>query len=138
GGQPDSAPNIRIRSGSSLTANNNPLIVIDGIPVDNTNPAGVSNPLTLVNPTDVESFSILKDASATAIYGSRASNGVIIITTKKGLAGGFKFNFSTNTTVSKVGRKIDLMDGADFTRFVQQYHPEYTDFLGVDDPASDA
>ncbi|MDF0715939.1 TonB-dependent receptor [Muricauda sp. 334s03] len=138
GGQPDSAPNIRIRGGSSLTANNNPLIVIDGIPVDNTNPAGVSNPLTLINPNDVESFSILKDASATAIYGSRASNGVIIITTKKGLTGGFKFNFSSNTTVSKVGKKIDMMDGDAFARFIQEYHPTETDLLGVDDPSTDA
>ncbi len=137
GGQPDAAPNIRIRGGSSLTANNNPLIVIDGIPVDNTNPAGVSNPLSLINPNDVESFSILKDASATAIYGSRASNGVIIITTKKGLTGEFKFNFSTSSTVSRVGRTIDVMGGKDFTRFVQEYHPGFTDYLGVDDPGTE-
>src|SRR5690606_36159164 len=87
GGSPDSAPNIRIRGGASLNANNNPLIVIDGVPIGNDNPAGVSNPLALVNPNDIESFSILKDASATAIFGSRASNGVIIITTKKGTSG---------------------------------------------------
>ena len=67
GGSPDAAPNIRIRGGSSLNAQNNPLIVIDGVPIGNDNPAGVSNPLTLVNPNDIESFSILKDASATAI-----------------------------------------------------------------------
>ena len=85
GGQPDSSPNIRIRGGSSLSANSSPLIVIDGVPVDNTTPAGVSNPLSLINPNDIESFTVLKDASATAIYGSRASNGVIIITTKKGI-----------------------------------------------------
>lgn len=88
GGQPDAAPNIRIRGGASLNANSSPLIVIDGIPVDNTTPAGVSNPLSLINPNDIESFTVLKDASATAIYGSRASNGVIIITTKKGTKGG--------------------------------------------------
>ncbi len=138
GGQPDSAPNIRIRGGSSLRANNNPLIVIDGVPVDNTNPAGVSNPLTLINPNDVESFSILKDASATAIYGSRASNGVIIITTKKGLTGEFKFNFSSNTTVSKVGKKVDVMGGESFTRFIREYHPDFTNLLGVDDPSTEA
>src|SRR5690606_4646628 len=91
GGQPDAAPNIRIRGGSSLSANNNPLIVIDGIPIDNTNPAGVGNPLSLINPNDIESVSVLKDASATAIYGSRASNGVIIIATKKGTSGEAKF-----------------------------------------------
>lgn len=137
GGQPDAAPNIRIRGGSSLTANNNPLIVIDGIPVDNTNPAGVRNPLSLINPNDVDSFSILKDASATAIYGSRASNGVIIITTKKGLNGEFKFSLSTSTTISKVGREIDVMGGRDFVRFVQEYHPGFTDYLGVDDPSTE-
>ena len=134
GGQPDSAPNIRIRGGSSLSANNNPLIVIDGIPIDNTNPAGVSNPLSLINPNDIESFSVLKDASSTAIYGSRASNGVIIITTKKGTSGDVKVNFSTNVTISQVDKKIDLMDGPTFERFIQEYHPEYTDLLGVENP----
>ena len=137
GGQPDSAPNIRIRGGASLSANNNPLIVIDGIPVDNTNPAGVNNPLSLINPNDVESFSILKDASASAIYGSRASNGVIIITTKKGISDGIKFNFSTNTTLGIVGDKIDVMDGRNFTKFIQSHHSGYTNFLGVDDPTTD-
>ena len=86
-GAPGSGSQIRIRGGSSLHASNDPLIVIDGVPIDNKNLAGSSNFLTLVNPNDIESFTILKDASATAIYGSRASNGVIIITAKKdGLA----------------------------------------------------
>lgn len=106
GGQPDSSPNIRIRGGASLNANSSPLIVIDGIPVDNTTPAGVSNPLNLINPNDIESFTILKDASATAIYGSRASNGVIIITTKKGTNGTPEFNYSSNVTIGKVGKKL--------------------------------
>ncbi len=136
GGQPDAAPNIRIRGGSSLSANNNPLIVIDGVPIDNTNPAGVGNPFTLVNPNDIESFSILKDASATAIYGSRASNGVIIITTKKGTSGGVKYNFSTTTSIGSVSDKIDLMDGNQFARFIQQYHPTLTNRLGIDDPTT--
>ncbi|WP_430909207.1 SusC/RagA family TonB-linked outer membrane protein [Maribacter sp. 2-571] len=134
GGAPDSAPNIRIRGGSSLTAQNNPLIVIDGVPIDNTNPAGVNNPFSLINPNDVESFSILKDASATAIYGSRASNGVIIITTKKGTSGAPKFNFSTNTSISNVGQKIDLMDGPTFVRFINEFHPNETDLLGIENP----
>ncbi|CAM1366936.1 SusC/RagA family TonB-dependent receptor precursor [Tenacibaculum litopenaei] len=138
GGQPDAAPNIRIRGGSSLSANNNPLIVIDGVPVDNTNPAGVSNPLTLVNPNDIESFSILKDASATAIYGSRASNGVIIITTKKGTQGGVKFNFSSNVSIGVVGNTLDVMDGNEFVQFIQKYHPTYTNSLGIDDPSTTA
>ena len=132
GGQPDSAPNIRIRGGASLSANNNPLIVIDGIAIDNTNPAGVSNPLSLINPNDIESFTILKDASATAIYGSRASNGVIIITTKKGTSGSPEFNFSSSVGVGKVGKTINVMDGNEFSQFIRQYHPTLTNKLGVD------
>ncbi|MFD1063001.1 SusC/RagA family TonB-linked outer membrane protein [Winogradskyella litorisediminis] len=131
GGSPDSAPNIRIRGGSSLNAQNNPLIVIDGVPIGNDNPAGVSNPLTLVNPNDVESFSILKDASATAIYGSRASNGVIIITTKKGTSGKPKFNYSTDYTVSSAGDGLDVMNGEEYTQFIQQFHPNRAGQLGV-------
>jgi len=131
GGQPDSAPNIRIRGGSSLSANNNPLIVIDGIPIDNTNPAGVGNPLSLINPNDIDSFSVLKDASATAIYGSRASNGVIIITTKKGTSGDVKYNFSSDVSVSNVTNEIDVMNGDTFVSFIQDYHPTYANLLGV-------
>ncbi|WP_372756019.1 SusC/RagA family TonB-linked outer membrane protein [Mariniflexile sp.] len=131
GGQPDASPNIRIRGGSSLSANNNPLIVIDGIPIDNTNPAGVGNPLSLINPNDIESFSVLKDASATAIYGSRASNGVIIITTKKGTSGDVQYNFSTDVSISNVSDKIDLMDGNQFVTFIQENHPSYINLLGV-------
>ncbi|WP_435315531.1 SusC/RagA family TonB-linked outer membrane protein, partial [Cellulophaga fucicola] len=138
GGQPDSAPNIRIRGGSSLSANNSPLIVIDGIPVDNTNPAGVGNPLSLINPNDIESFSVLKDASATAIYGSRASNGVIIISTKKGTSGEVKFNFSSDVSVSNVANNIDLMDSKQYVSFISQYHPTFTNLLGVDDPNTTA
>ena len=136
GGQPDSAPNIRIRGGASLNANSSPLIVIDGVPVDNTTPAGVSNPLSLINPNDIESFTILKDASAAAIYGSRASNGVIIITTKKGSSGAPEFNYSSNVTIGKVGKKIDMMDGKQFTNFIQTYHPSLTNSLGIDDPST--
>ena len=131
GGAPDATPNIRIRGGASLSANNNPLIVIDGVPIDNVNPAGVNNPLSLVNPNDVDSFSILKDASATAIYGSRASNGVIIITTKKGTSGKPKFNLSVTSTVSEVGKTVDVMDGPTFEKFINEYHPSYSDLLGV-------
>ncbi len=134
GGQPDAAPNIRIRGGSSLSANNSPLIVIDGIPVDNTNPAGVGNPLSLINPNDIESFSVLKDASATAIYGSRASNGVIIIATKKGTTGEVKFNFTSDVSVSNVASTIDVMDSDQYVNFISTYHPSFTNLLGVDDP----
>lgn len=136
GGQPDSAPNIRIRGGASLSASNDPLIIIDGVPISNENPAGVSNPLSLVNPNDVESFSILKDASATAIYGVRASNGVIIITTKKGTSGAPQFNYSSNVSVGQVGKKINVMNSSDFVKFIQEYHPTRTNDLGIDDPSN--
>lgn len=137
GGSPDAAPNIRIRGGSSLSAQNNPLIVIDGVPLDYVSPAGSSNPLSILNPNDIESYTILKDASATAIYGSRASNGVIIITTKKGAAGEFKFNYSANVAFGGSTRTLDMMDAKTFTRFIQEYHPDLTSKLGVDDPANE-
>ena len=133
GGQPDAAPNIRIRGGASINASNNPLIVIDGVPVDSNNPAGVSNPFNLINPNDIESFTVLKDASATAIYGARASNGVIIITTKKGTSGDIQFNYSANVTAGKVGKMIDVMNASQFTKFIQEFHPTQTNLLGVDD-----
>ena len=133
GGQPDAAPNIRIRGGSSLSGNNAPLIVIDGVPLDNGGVAGVGNPLSLINPNDIESFSILKDASATAIYGSRASNGVLIITTKKGTSGEAKFNFSARTSLSNISSndQIQVMNGDDFVRFAQTYFPDNLGALGV-------
>ena len=134
GGSPDSAPNIRIRGGSSLIGNNNPLIVIDGIPISETNPAGVNNPLSLVNPNDIESFSVLKDASATAIYGARAANGVIIITTKKGKSGKPQFSLTSSFSFGKVGKTINLLDGNGFVDFVKKYYPSKTDLLGIPDP----
>ncbi|KQR94896.1 hypothetical protein ASG01_03250 [Chryseobacterium sp. Leaf180] len=130
GGSPDSNPNIRIRGGSSLSASNNPLIVIDGIPLDSTNPAGIQNPLSLVNPNDIESFSILKDASATAIYGARASNGVILIKTKSG-GGKLKMSFNTNVSVGKVSKYIDVMDSEQYVSFVKTYFPNDVWKLGV-------
>ncbi|WP_396603006.1 SusC/RagA family TonB-linked outer membrane protein [Algibacter sp. R77976] len=133
GGQPDAAPNIRIRGGSSLSGNNAPLIVIDGVPLDNGGVAGVGNPLSLINPNDIESFSVLKDASATAIYGSRASNGVLIITTKKGTSGEAKFNFSARTSLSNVSSsdQIQVMNGDEFVTFAQMYFPDNLSALGV-------
>ena len=133
GGQPDAAPNIRIRGGASLSANSSPLIVIDGIPVDNGGIAGVGNPLSLINPNDIESFSILKDASATAIYGSRASNGVLIITTKKGTSGEVKYNFSARSSISDIRdvNQVNVMDGNTFVRFAREYFPDDLGLLGV-------
>lgn len=108
GGAPGSGSRIRIRGGSSLNASNDPLIVIDGVPVDNAGISGSANPLSLINPNDIESFNILKDASATAIYGSRASNGVILITTKKGSRSG-KLNVNFSTLVSN-SVKTDVVE----------------------------
>ena len=98
-GLPGEGATIRIRGAASLTASNNPLIVIDGVPVTNDGGAGMGDPLASVNPSDIESFSVLKDASATAIYGSRASNGVIIITTKKGASGRLKVSYNGSVSV---------------------------------------
>ncbi|NHM06753.1 SusC/RagA family TonB-linked outer membrane protein [Flavobacterium sp. CYK-4] len=138
GGSPDSAPNIRIRGGASLNASNNPLIIIDGVPLSDLNPAGVNNPFTLINPNDIESFSILKDASATAIYGVRASNGVILITTKKGTSGEPQFNYSANVSMGKLAKSLDVMNGDQYMKFIQRYHPTKTNLLGVDDPNTTA
>lgn len=133
GGAPDAAPNIRIRGGASLSANSSPLIVIDGVPVDNGGISGVGNPLSLINPNDIESFTILKDASATAIYGSRASNGVLIITTKKGTSGEAIFNFSARSSLSNIpdGDFVPVMDSNTFVRFISEYFPERLGLLGV-------
>jgi iron complex outermembrane receptor protein len=95
-GAPGSGGTIRIRGGASLNATNDPLIVIDGIPVSNDAAPGTPNALATINPDDIATFTVLKDASATAIYGSRASNGVIIITTKKGTSGKIKISYSGN------------------------------------------
>ncbi|HEU4633776.1 MAG TPA: SusC/RagA family TonB-linked outer membrane protein, partial [Flavisolibacter sp.] len=120
GGAPGSGSTIRIRGGASLNASNDPLIVIDGVPIDNGGIAGTANALALVNPNDIESFNILKDASATAIYGSRASNGVIIITTKKGRSGKPKFNFSTQNSISTLPKKADVLTANEIRDIAQK------------------
>ena len=114
GGAPGSGSTIRIRGGASLNASNDPLIVIDGVPVDNNGISGAANALALINPNDIESFNILKDASATAIYGSRASNGVIIITTKKGRSGKPKFNFNSQNSISTLPKEADVLSPSGF------------------------
>ncbi len=120
-GEPGGGANIRIRGGSSLNASNNPLIVIDGIAMDNNGVSGLSNPLSLVNPQDIESFNVLKDASATAIYGSRGSNGVIIITTKKGRRGQRPaVSYNGNVTWSMKKKTIDVMNGDEYRDFVKK------------------
>jgi TonB-dependent starch-binding outer membrane protein SusC len=134
GGAPDQKPQIVIRGGASLVASNDPLIIIDGVPISDSG----TNPWNLINPNDVESFSILKDASATAIYGIRASNGVIIITTKKGSTGAPQFNFSRNVSVGRISKALDVMNATDYVKFIQQYHPDRTNSLGIDDPSTAA
>lgn len=118
-GQPGSGSTIRIRGGSSLSASNNPLIVIDGVPLDNETISGVSNPLSLINPNDIESFTVLKDASASAIYGTRASNGVIIITTKRG-KGAMKINFSTVNSVGSLIKKVSVLSAEQLRAVVNE------------------
>lgn len=118
GGAPGAGATIRVRGGSSMSASNDPLIVIDGVPVDNTEIKGMGNPLSTVHPNDIETFTILKDASATAIYGSRASNGVIIITTKKGQSGRVKVDYSGTFSISTKSNTVDVMKAEDFRNFV--------------------
>jgi len=121
GGSPGSGSVIRIRGVASLSASNDPLLVIDGLPFSGNGIPGASNPLSLVNPNDIESFTVLKDAAATAIYGSRASNGVILITTKKGKTGPAKFEFSTQVSVSKLIKEADVMSPGQFRQFVDSF-----------------
>lgn len=111
GGAPGGDSNINIRGIGSLTLESNPLFVIDGVPIDG-GVGGGRNPLNMINPNDIASMSVLKDASASAIYGSRGANGVIIITTKKGKNKGFKFNFNNATSVAQITGKVDVL-GAD-------------------------
>ncbi len=118
GGAPGSGSRILIRGGASLTASNAPLIVIDNVPIDNNGISGAANPLSLVNPNDIESFNILKDASATAIYGNRASNGVIIITTKKGKSGKLKVSFSTVNSLYTVANRMQVLSADQFRTMI--------------------
>lgn len=121
GGAPGAASQILIRGGSSLNASNQPLIVIDGVPVDNTGIAGASNPLSLINPNDIENITVLKDASSTAIYGSRASNGVIIVTTKRGLAGDkLHVTVSSQLSAATPAKYVPVLTGDQFRAYVNQ------------------
>ncbi|MFI5162251.1 MAG: SusC/RagA family TonB-linked outer membrane protein [Sphingobacteriales bacterium] len=117
-GAPGAGSTIRIRGGASVNGSNDPLIVIDGVPLSNGGIAGAANPLNMINPNDIESFTILKDASAAAIYGNRASNGVILITTKKGQTGKPIINFSFQTSVSKLPKEAPVLTPAQFRAYV--------------------
>ena len=118
-GSPGSGSQILIRGGASVNGSNQPLIVIDGVPLSNDAISGASNPLDLINPNDIATFSILKDASAAAIYGNRASNGVIIITTKKGKAGKPVINFSTQLSVSKLTKEAPVLSADQFRSYIK-------------------
>ena len=141
GGAPGSGSQIRIRGGSSLSASNDPLIVIDGLPVTNDSNVGATSVLASLNPNDIESFNVLKDASASAIYGARAANGVVIITTKRG---GKKMSVDYNMQYGsgRILNKIDVMNAQQYSSFLEQLHPGRLDELGiinpniVDDPAT--
>lgn len=125
---PEGGGQIRIRGGASLNASNDPLIVVDGVPLDNSGVHGMSNPLSMISPDNIENMVILKDASATAIYGSRASNGVIIITTKKGKSGKPQVNFSANMYVNTARKKWDMLNASEYRALV-------TDYYGADSDA---
>ena len=122
-GTPGGGAKIRVRGGSSLNASNDPLIVIDGLAMDNDGVKGLSNLLSVVNPQDIESFSVLKDASATAIYGSRGSNGVIIITTKKGRKGQKPtVSYSGSVTISEKKNTVDVLSADEFRANVERLY----------------
>jgi iron complex outermembrane receptor protein len=137
GGDPTANSTIRIRGGSSMSASNDPLIVIDGVPIDNSSVSGMPNALNLLNSNDIESFTVLKDASATAIYGSRASNGVILITTKKGLLNKpLKVTYDGSISFGTRTGQIDVLNTLDFIKLVLKKYPEPSaaaDLLGYSD-----
>jgi TonB-linked SusC/RagA family outer membrane protein len=125
GGGPDDGAQIRVRGQSSLSASNDPLIVIDGIPVDNGGVAGNRNPLNVINPNDIESMTVLKDASATAIYGSRASAGVILITTKKGAVGSpFRVGYTGNFSFGNTANRVDVLKADEYRKLIGEQYPE--------------
>ncbi len=119
-GAPGGGTEIRIRGGSSLSANNSPLIVVDGIPLDQRGVQGVRNQLNAINPNEIQDFVVLKDASATAIYGSRASNGVILITTKKGKKNSdLNFEYDLKASVGEIVETVDVLDADQFRNLIE-------------------
>ncbi|MDZ7660093.1 TonB-dependent receptor [Fodinibius sp.] len=131
-GAPGSGATIRIRGGSSLSASNDPLFVIDGVPLDGGGISGMRNPLNTINPNDIKSISILKDASATAIYGSRASNGVVLITTKRGsVERGFEASYTGNLSYQTKSKELDILSADEFSTTVEQnLNPSAVQLLG--------
>lgn len=113
-GEPGASQDVIIRGVGSLRSGTQPLYVIDGLPLDNSSTGVASNPLNFINPKDIESIEVLKDASAAALYGARASNGVVVITTKKGGAGDTQMNLSTSTGISTIAKKMDVFSASEF------------------------
>ena len=124
-GGPGAGSTIRIRGAASLKASNDPLIIIDGVPIANGAGSGMSNPLDMVNPNDIESFTVLKDASSAAIYGSRASNGVIMITTKKGKGNKVQVSYSGSMSVQTNSRQLQVMTPEEFRGFIKDNYGIY-------------
>lgn len=120
GGAPGAKADIRIRGGSSLNASNDPLIILDGLPLSNATPNGSTSILSTIDPNDIESFTVLKDASAAAIYGSRAANGVIVITTKKGSKGAVKMTFNSQVGINTVANTVDVLSANQFRTLVNE------------------
>ena len=121
GGSPGEGSTIRIRGSSSLSASNDPLIVIDGVPLPSGDVAGGRNPLNIINPNDIETFTVLKDASAAAIYGNRAAGGVIIITTKKGSQGdGMKIGYNGNVSLGVKANELDILSADEYRALINQ------------------
>ena len=126
-GGPEGGASIRVRGGSSLNASNDPLIVLDGVPLDNGGVQGMGNPLAMISPENIESMTILKDASATAIYGARASNGVIIVTTKRGKSGKPQINFSANMYINHAHKRWDVLSADEFRNLIVERFGENSD-----------
>ncbi len=125
-GGPGSGARIRIRGSASLNASNDPLIVIDGVPIAQGAAGSMSNPLDLLNPNDIESFTVLKDASSAAIYGSRASNGVILITTRKGIGGRPRVSYNGSASIQHISSKVPVMTSQELRQFYSQTFPAGT------------
>lgn len=124
-GSPGAGSAIRIRGESSLAASNSPLIVIDGVPIDNGGVSGSRNPLNILNPNDIETFTVLKDASASAIYGNRAAGGVIIITTKKGKVGQkLTIGYNGNISFGQPSGKVDVLTAEEYRTAIADYYEE--------------
>ncbi len=128
-GEPGAAQNIIIRGIGSLRSGTTPLFVVDGFIIDNSS-FGVTNPLNFINPQDIASIDVLKDASAAAIYGARAANGVIVITTKKGTMGKTEMNLSVSTAMSNISNSVDVFSAAEFRNKVPSVGGTLNDFGG--------